>query len=103
MFSMSWWALVTATITVTASHREQILMARILNCKLFACLDALLKNIDVNRSRCLRWHGTFSSTCLSIRDCTHLCSWFGSWDISIQFNCKIIFLARTSVIVCAFE
>jgi hypothetical protein len=34
MFSMSCFALVTATIAVTSSRREQILAARILNCKI---------------------------------------------------------------------
>ena len=33
MFSMSCYALVTATIAITSTTREQILAARVLNCK----------------------------------------------------------------------
>lgn len=40
MFSMSCFALVTATIAVTSVHREQILVARILNCESTSCLVA---------------------------------------------------------------
>ena len=33
MFSMSVYALITATISVTSQNRDQIMAARILNCK----------------------------------------------------------------------
>ena len=66
MFSMSIWALVTATLSVTASTSSQILVARVLNCKWL-----ILKLNDENESsstnlRSLHWHVTFSRAHLPV-------------------------------------
>jgi SP family sugar:H+ symporter-like MFS transporter len=53
MFTMSLWAIITATIAITSKHPSQILAARVLNCKLHcrpAQLDSSKRtniNIDI--------------------------------------------------------
>lgn len=57
MFIMSCYALITATLAVTSQHRDQILCARILNCKfnsiLVICLRLTMFKISISEWSCL--------------------------------------------------
>ena len=53
MFSMSCYALVTATIAITSTTREQILAARVLNCK--SALPVRSFNVNLKQIFMLAW------------------------------------------------
>lgn len=85
MFTMSCWALVSATIAVTSANRNQLLAARILNCRLHQ-LTLIICTADY--TRCLRRDGALSYPSLPVRNCTYTCSRACSRYLPIQPDCK---------------
>lgn len=78
MFTMSIWAIVCATIVLTARSRDQILIGRVFNCTCSPRLVtfSLLPSADSAPRRHLHWHGARGRSRLPIRDCPRKVPWF---------------------------
>ena len=79
MFSMSCFALVTATITITSTTASQIMVGRVLNCEWsptrMASHHIFLDSAADKSSSCVHWHGIVRGPHLPVGDHAQSSSW----------------------------